>query len=117
MSTRARKRHARGLERAEEIVDRTANKVQKSKRSASSIAERKKAWDEVNGSVDKVGSGGTNKFAGLAANEDDDDDESVEEFDDEMADDAASAAAEGSHVAASVPATATPTLDDDEEIL
>lgn len=127
LSTRARRRHARGLERAEEIVDRTANKVQKSKRAAVSIEERKKAWDEVNGSVGQVGGGksSNNMFAGLAAADGTDEEvESVEEFDDEMADAAVPAAPEGAQVpSASVPVAAAaapppPVLDDgDEEIL
>lgn len=111
LSTRARRRHERGLERAEEIVDRTAVKAQKSKRSASNIADRKKAWDEVNGSVGKVGSG-RNKFAGLA--DEDDEVESVEEFDAEM-EEAAPVASEGAQAAATA---VPPPLDDgDEEIL
>lgn len=119
LSTRARKRHERGLERAEEIVDRTAVKVQKSKRSASNIAERKKAWDDVNGSVDKV-SGNSNKFAGLAMGDDDqvegEGEESVQELDDEMQNDAP-AASRAPHVAAAAIAPPPHDDDDDEEIL
>lgn len=112
LSTRARKRHEKGLERAEEIVDRTANKVAKSKRAASNIADRKKAWDDVNGSVVKVGKTGSsssNMFAGLEAGGEEVEEDSVEEFDDEMVGDAP--AVTGAAVAPSAPG------DDDEEIL
>ncbi|KAG8158937.1 hypothetical protein KVR01_011380 [Diaporthe batatas] len=89
LSTRARKRHERGLERAEEIVDRTSNKVLKSKKSAAKIAGRSRGWDEINAQAGaagaRVGALGSNKFAGLADGGDDgDEDEDVEELDDEM---------------------------------
>lgn len=110
LSSRARRRHERGLERAEEIVDRTAVKIRKSKRSASNIANRKKAWDDVNGSVEKPSG---NKFAELADQGEDDEEEeeeSVEEFDDEMAD-----AAVPTAPATAKAATASPPADDDDE--
>lgn len=115
LSTKARKRHTRGLERAEEIVDRTALKVQKSKLSAVGIEARKKGWDDVNGSAAAAKAAAeaarkaasTNKFAGLETGGDDDGDdtEEVDEFDDEMGD-----------AAAAAPAVAAP-VDEDEEIL
>lgn len=111
LSTRARKRHEKGLERAEEIVDRTANKVAKSKRAASNIADRKKAWDDVNGSVTKVGdtaSSSSNMFAGLEADGQEEEEGGVEKLDDEMVSDVP--AAIGAAVAPSAP-------DDDDEIL
>ncbi|KAL1881866.1 hypothetical protein Daus18300_000920 [Diaporthe australafricana] len=117
MSTKARKRHERGLERASEIVDRTSTKVLKSKKAASNVESRKKGWDDINA---KAGDGGVaavakaNKFAGLA----DGDDEDVEEVDDEMWE----AEQETPVVAAvpsstNVPTDAPPPQDDDEEIL
>lgn len=117
MSTRARKRHERGLERAEEIVDRTSTKVLKSKRAASNVATRKKGWDDINaqaGGAGAVAVAGANKFAGLA----DGDEGDVEEVDDEMWE-----AEQGTPVVAAVPSstnvpTDAPTQnDDDEEIL
>ncbi|KAG6356619.1 hypothetical protein INS49_014493 [Diaporthe citri] len=84
LSTRARKRHERGLERAEEIVDRTSNKVLKSKKAAANIAGRKKGWDDINAQAGEAAGArlaGVNKFAGLA---DGDDDEDFEEVDEEM---------------------------------
>ncbi|ROW15387.1 hypothetical protein VPNG_02222 [Cytospora leucostoma] len=144
LSTKARKRHERGLERAEHVVDRTALKIQKSKRSAAEIASRKKAWDEVNGSIGDVAAGGAggraslNMFAGLgdggADDEEEEDVEEVDNFDDEMgdADQGAAAAAAATAAAAApttrvtrasaraavAPAAAPPPQDDeDEEIL
>lgn len=119
MSTRARKRHERGLERAEEIVDRTSNKVLKSKKAAANIAVRKKGWDDINALAGSEAAGarlaGVNKFAGLA----DGDDEDVEEVDDEMWE-----AEQGTPVVAAAANTTTipvdappPPQDDDEEIL
>ncbi|KAK7749798.1 hypothetical protein SLS53_000378 [Cytospora paraplurivora] len=137
LSTKARKRHERGLERAEHVVDRTAVKIQKSKRSAAEIASRKKAWDEVNGSIGDVaaaigGKASLNMFAGLGNGDDEEDIEEVDNFDDEMGDvdqGAAAAAAtataapttrvtRASAKAAVAPAAASPPQDDeDEEIL
>ncbi|KAK2602479.1 hypothetical protein N8I77_009007 [Diaporthe amygdali] len=108
MSTKARKRHERGLERAEEIVDRTSTKVNKSKKSASNIAERKKGWEDINAQAVEIAAAkaaGVNKFAGLA----DGDDEDVEELDDEMWE-----AEKSTTVVADAP---PPPQDDDEEIL
>lgn len=116
LSTRARKRHERGLERAEEIVDRTSNKVLKSKKSAANIAGRKKGWDDINAQAG-AGAAGVNKFAGLA--DGGDDDEEVEELDDEMWEaeqDTAVVAAAASTTAIPVDAPPPP-QDDDEEIL
>lgn len=118
LSTRARKRHERGLERAEEIVDRTSNKVLKSKKAASNIAGRKKGWDEINAQAVGKGAAGVNKFAGLADGGDGDD-EDVEELDDEMWE-----AERGTPMVAAVPGSTAvpvdappPPQDEDEEIL
>lgn len=123
LSTKARRRHERGLERAEEIVDRTALKIQKSKRSAAEIASRKKAWDAVNGDA-AAPKASVNMFAGLVGGDDgdDDDDDDVEEvdnFDDEMGDAEQGAAAGATKTKAAAPAPAPPPQDDDddEEIL
>ena len=120
LSTKARRRHERGLERAEEIVDRTALKVQKSRRAAAETASRKRAWDDVNGAIGGAAAGaagaraGLNMFAGLQQDEGgdhDDDVEEVDEFDDEMGDAAAATAA------VPAPAAAPPPEDEDEVIL
>jgi len=123
MSTRARKRHERGLERAEEIVDRTSNKVLKSKKAAANVASRKKGWDDINTQVSAgavgVGAASANKFAGLADGADDDED--VEEVDDEMweAEQGTTAVASTAPKSTAVPVDAPPPppQDDDEEIL
>lgn len=122
LSTRARKRHERGLERAEEIVDRTSNKVLKSKKAAANIASRKKGWDDINAQVGSeavgVGAASSNKFAGLA---DGGDDEDVEELDDEMweAEQGTSVVDSSAPNSTAVPVDAPPPPqeDDDEEIL
>ncbi|POS80009.1 hypothetical protein DHEL01_v201582 [Diaporthe helianthi] len=129
LSTRARRRHERGLERAEEIVDRTSNKVLRSKKAAANLAGRKKGWDDVNAQVSAeavgVGAASLNKFAGLADGGDDDEEADVEELDDEMwnAEKGTSlvASAPPKSMAGSVhappPPPPPPPEDDDEEIL
>lgn len=121
LSTRARARHERGLEKAEAIVDRTATKVQKSKYSASRVETRKKTWDEINSAAGKIGKKGNNMFAGLEqqGEEEEEEDEvedkkagweDVKELDDEMA--------EAEPEAAPLPAPAAPPpVDEDEDIL
>lgn len=123
MSSRARKRHDSALERAEAIVDRTALKVAKSKRSASNIEVRKKNWDEINGAVGTVkGAKLANNMFGALGGEDNDDDEEVEEveeFDEDMEVVEEPVPVKGSEKAKStaVPAPTPPVQDDDEEIL
>ncbi|KAE9572609.1 hypothetical protein CGCF415_v000097 [Colletotrichum fructicola] len=48
LSAKAKKRNERAMDRAEAIMDRTANKVEKSKKSSRLIQERSKDWDNVN---------------------------------------------------------------------
>ncbi|KAK3899930.1 Alb1-domain-containing protein [Staphylotrichum tortipilum] len=48
LSSRARRRQEKSMDRAEAIMDRTAVKVQKSKGHARVIHSRRKTWDEVN---------------------------------------------------------------------
>ncbi|PSS00744.1 Alb1-domain-containing protein [Coniella lustricola] len=128
LSSRARKRHERGLERAEEIVDRTANKVAKSKESARNIDSRRKAWDEINASAGGEKAAALNKFASLMNEEDDDDDENesavgAADLDDEMQDAQQSKAVKPARVtrattaaaaAAAVAAAAAPTQNEDD---
>lgn len=131
LSTRARARHERGLEKAEAIVDRTATKVQKSKYSASKVETRKKTWDEINSAAGKIGKKGTNMFAGLEGGENGDDGdeeeeedkkngwEDVKELDDEMAEAEPVVGANKAGASSSdfpKPA-APPPVDEDEDIL
>ncbi|KAH6626340.1 Alb1-domain-containing protein [Chaetomium sp. MPI-SDFR-AT-0129] len=48
LSSKARRRQEKNMDRAEAIMDRTAVKVQKSKGHARVIHSRKKTWDEIN---------------------------------------------------------------------
>ena len=48
LSSRARRRQEKSMDRAEVVMDRTAIKVQRSKGHAKVIDSRKKTWDEVN---------------------------------------------------------------------
>ncbi|KAK1835850.1 Alb1-domain-containing protein [Podospora conica] len=48
LSTKARKRQEKSMDRAEAVMDRTTTKVEKSKGSFRVIQSRKKTWDEIN---------------------------------------------------------------------
>ncbi|KAK7420199.1 hypothetical protein QQX98_002852 [Neonectria punicea] len=48
MSARARRRHEKGLEMAEAILERTSRKVEKSVGRGRNVKERSKAWDAIN---------------------------------------------------------------------
>ncbi|KAI5924252.1 Alb1-domain-containing protein [Camillea tinctor] len=48
MSSKARRRHEKGQDRAVAIMERTQTKVAKSKGQARSIQSRAKSWDEIN---------------------------------------------------------------------
>ncbi|KAK0651944.1 Alb1-domain-containing protein [Cercophora newfieldiana] len=48
MSSKARKRHEKSMDRAEAVMDRTETKVQKSKGHFKVIQTRNRAWDEIN---------------------------------------------------------------------
>ncbi|OAA68751.1 Ribosome biogenesis protein Alb1 [Niveomyces insectorum RCEF 264] len=142
LSAKARRRQERGLDRAAAVLDRTAQKVQRSQSSSRTTQMRRAAWDEVNNRLQKeVGAGAAktqSKFGVLASQNDgsegdsddgfedaDSGDEAVRRFyelDDEMTEatgDAAAAAPSTTEpaavLAASVPLPAL--ANDDEEIL
>lgn len=121
LSTRARARHEKGLEKAEAIVDRTATKIQKSKKAASQVETRKKTWDEINAAAGKIGKKETNMFAGLEEEEEKGEDgkdyQEVQELDDEMAEADSVAPTQNLDSASSAPAAPPPVDDDDEDIL
>lgn len=48
MSARARRRHERGLEMAEAVVERTRSKVEKSVGRSRVVKERSKTWEDIN---------------------------------------------------------------------
>ncbi|OTA87643.1 hypothetical protein M434DRAFT_399381 [Hypoxylon sp. CO27-5] len=51
MSSKARRRHEKGQDRAAAIMERTEQKVAKSKGQARTIQTRRKTWDEVNNQI------------------------------------------------------------------
>ncbi|KLU92739.1 hypothetical protein MAPG_11641 [Magnaporthiopsis poae ATCC 64411] len=55
LSSRARRRHEKGMDRAEAIMDRTLSKIEKSKGQARTIQGRRKAWEDINTIVMAVG--------------------------------------------------------------
>jgi len=48
LSSKARRRQEREMDRAEAVLERTSQKMQKSKAQARTIQSRRKTWDEVN---------------------------------------------------------------------
>lgn len=48
MSAKARRRHERGMQMAEAVLERTSVKVEKSKGRGRSVQDRAKAWDLIN---------------------------------------------------------------------
>ncbi|KAF5243136.1 hypothetical protein FANTH_8328 [Fusarium anthophilum] len=56
MSAKARKRHEKGLEMAAAVVERTKNKVEKSKGRGRNIQQRSKNWDEINRAAEEADS-------------------------------------------------------------
>lgn len=82
-SSRARRKHEKGVDRAEAVSERTSKKVERSVRQGKAIRGRRKTWEEVNsalklGTASKgVASSGANAFAALGG---DDGDESEEEM-------------------------------------
>ncbi|KAL8371822.1 hypothetical protein RB595_001562 [Gaeumannomyces hyphopodioides] len=50
-SSRARRRHEKGMDRAEAVMDRTLSKIEKSKGQARTVQGRRKAWEDINTST------------------------------------------------------------------
>ncbi|CAN8095633.1 unnamed protein product [Discula destructiva] len=118
LSRSARTRHDKGLEKAEAIVDRTANKIQKSKQSANSVETRKRSWDEINAAAGKASTKGKNMFEGLAEEDGGDDWEEVAELDDEMKEAEPVTTKKGAASSkGSAPAAVPQPVDDDIDIL
>ncbi|KAM7201726.1 Alb1 domain containing protein [Naviculisporaceae sp. PSN 640] len=92
LSSKARRRQEKSMDRAEAVMDRTAKKVEKSKGQAKVIYSRRKTWEEINSEVTEtlVGAKPKKKFNKERQAEDeyvrkfyaDDGDEEMEEVDD-----------------------------------
>ncbi|KAK3398994.1 Alb1-domain-containing protein [Sordaria brevicollis] len=131
LSSKARKRQEKSMDRAEAIMDRTSTKVAKSKGKAAVIESRKRTWDEVNVvALAEIGkelpTGKKEKKVDkelLAEDEvvrqfyadDDEDMDKDGEWEDEV--EKGNAAVESLMTAATIPAAAPVGQDDDEEIL
>ncbi len=48
LSSKAKRRQERGLDRAEAVMDKKEKKIEKSRGKAKTVQERSKAWDELN---------------------------------------------------------------------
>lgn len=68
LSSKARQRQEKSLDRAEAVVERTLKKVQRSKGQAQSLNTRRKTWDEINNDIlDRAPVAGSKKKAAKAA--------------------------------------------------
>jgi hypothetical protein len=109
LSAKARRRHEKGIEMAEAVIERTGQKVKRSVGHQRVIKERSKAWDKVNKDVDVDAPGA-----------DDDDEEDAKSGDDkawetdEEMDGDADAAASKKDVSTTAAAPKTTDSDDDE---
>jgi len=135
LSSKARRRQEKGLDRAAAVMERTAQKVDRSWGQAKAMKGRKKAWEEINKGEAKGGKKPRDdddeegrKAVEAIYGETDEEMEELEGDDDDeaVADGAAAAAAAATKVdgnagaaidAASVPLPAAADDDDDDDIL
>ncbi|KAL0467346.1 Alb1 domain-containing protein [Neurospora intermedia] len=132
LSSKARKRQEKSMDRAEAIMDRTSTKVAKSHGKARVIESRKRTWDEVNvvalaeigkelptkkeKKADKEKRAEDEVVRAFYADDDEDMDKDGDEWEDDVEGMDQNAAVE-SLVTATIPAVAPVVQDDDEEIL
>ncbi|KAI0471116.1 Alb1-domain-containing protein [Xylariaceae sp. FL0804] len=107
MSSKARKRHEKAQDRAAAILERTAQKVGKSKGQARSIQSRAKTWDAINSTVTS-----SKKESKEPPAEEGKKQESDSELDDEMLE-----AEDAGQVEAQPLTISTGNADNDDEIL
>lgn len=134
LSSKARKRQEKSMDRAEAIMDRTSTKVAKSHGKARVIESRKRTWDEVNvvalaeigkelptkkeKKADKEKRAEDEAVRAFYADDDDEDmDKDGSEWEDDVEGMDQNAAVESLMAAATIPAVAPVMQDDDEEIL
>lgn len=107
MSAKARRRHEKGLEMAEAVVERTSKKVQRSLGKEKLVKDRSRAWEKINKDAEEQDEeeSGDEKAADKA---------DAWETDEEMDKEEAAVAEE---MAAPVAAVSAPVDDDDDVIL
>ncbi|KAL1899901.1 hypothetical protein Sste5346_002767 [Sporothrix stenoceras] len=85
LSAKARRRQERGLDMAEAVMERTAQKVQRSKSNARTVQHRSKEWTEINRVAEReAGLAGKKKQLGMfgaLANDGDEEDDGFEDID------------------------------------
>ncbi|KAK3494038.1 Alb1-domain-containing protein [Neurospora crassa] len=133
LSSKARKRQEKSMDRAEAIMDRTSTKVAKSHGKARVIESRKRTWDEVNvvalaeigkelptkkeKKADKEKRAEDEVVRAFYADDDEDMDKDGDEWEDDVEGMDQNAAVKSLMAAATIPAVAPAMQDDDEEIL
>ncbi|KAI0129368.1 Alb1-domain-containing protein [Hypoxylon sp. NC0597] len=110
MSSKARRRHEKGQDRAAAIIERTEQKIAKSKGQARTIQTRRKTWDEVNNQIPA-----TKKTSRAESIDEDDQEES--ELDEEMNDAQVEKVTEGAASTGKVPLQGTMEEEQDDGIL
>ena len=80
LTAKMRRRHERGLERAETITERTGLKIERSIGKAKVVQARSRGWDEVNA---RAGQSPVNAFAALGSDSNDDDDNDSDDNEDD----------------------------------
>lgn len=119
MSARARRRHEKGLEMAEAVCERTANKVRRSAGRQRVVDARRKAWDDINKLAAADAANPFDALGGLDARGGDDGYEDVDTGDEDM--DAAEGAVGGAveHVSknSTTPDPRQQLPDDDQDVI
>jgi hypothetical protein len=85
MSSKARKRHEKGIEMAEAVTERTGEKIKRSIGRERNVKERAKAWDAVNKAAEAEAAE-AKQIEGDEEDEEDEDKKSGWETDEEVAD-------------------------------
>ncbi|KAJ8065006.1 hypothetical protein OCU04_007309 [Sclerotinia nivalis] len=114
LSSKAKRRQDKGLDRAEAVMDRTSTKIEKSKYRGRNVQERAKTWETLNKKAQEAVQAAIEKENEVSEEEDVEDDHSQGEI--EMDD--ASAAPVAPIATDAVQSIPLPTpLEDEEEIL
>lgn len=111
LSSKAKRRQEKGMDRAEAIMDRTSTKIEKSKYKGRNVQERAKNWEALNKKAQEAVQAAMNKENEIS--EDEDTDEAQSQGEVEMGDTSAAPVASNAVQSITLPAP----VEDDEEIL
>lgn len=118
MSTKAKRRQEKGLDRAEAVIDKKERKIEKSKGRARTVQERAKAWDDLNKKIlAKQAREDALEKENAVDEEDEEDDEEVMDADVEAPHMITHDASIVGETTSSVPHSELGLVEDDDEIL